>query len=130
LFISSETQTFMQQTQPFVVTFVGVTMVAMGAVVTAYANKIITQLKANHTATLEAADAQQKQIAAVADTADKTHTLVNSQMGNVLRVGAISAQALYDKDPKPENLALLNQAQQALDEHMARQKIVDAGDKT
>jgi hypothetical protein len=128
--LSAQTQSFMEQTQPYVVTFVGVTMVAMGAVVTAYANKIITQLKANHTATVEAADAQQKQIAAVADTADKTHTLVNSQMGNVLRVGKISAQTLYDKIPSPENLKLLNQAQQALDEHTARQQIVDAGDKT
>jgi hypothetical protein len=128
--LSAQTQSFMEQTQPYVVTFVGVTMVAMGAVVTAYANKIITQLKANHTATVEAADAQQKQIAAVADTADKTHTLVNSQMGNVLRVGKISAQTLYDKIPSPENLTLLNQAQQALDEHTARQQIVDAGDKT
>jgi hypothetical protein len=66
-----------------------------------------------------------QKIAAVAVVADKTHTLVNSQMGNVLRIGKISAQSLYEKDPSPENLALLQEAQRMLDDHTAKQQIVD-----
>jgi hypothetical protein len=46
------TQTFMQQITPYLVTFVGVLMLALGYVVKAYAEKIVTQLKMNHEANI------------------------------------------------------------------------------
>jgi uncharacterized membrane protein (DUF441 family) len=99
-----------QQIQPYFVTFVGVVMMALGLIVTAFAKKLVRQMAA--------------QAAIVKD----THTLVNSQMGNVLQIGKISAQSLYEKEPSAQNLALLNQAEQALHDHLIKQRIVDAGE--
>jgi|HubBroStandDraft_1064217.scaffolds.fasta_scaffold00161_4 hypothetical protein len=99
-----------QQIQPYFVTFCGITLVGMGAVVTALAARFVALLKVN------------------TSIARETHTLVNSQMGNVLQIGAISAQSLYEKEPSAQNLALLNQATTALNDHIRKQTIVDAGD--
>jgi hypothetical protein len=72
---------------------------------------------------------------------DKTHILVNSQMGTQLKINEASAaanvassEALYEITKKPEHFALLNtakglleDAQRALAEHNRKQALVDSG---
>jgi hypothetical protein len=77
---------------------------------------------------------KQKNIQTVVDqtkiVADKTHTLVNSQMGEQLRIRLVSAQALWEVTKKPEHLKLLDDAKTALADHNRKQAEVDAGQIT
>jgi hypothetical protein len=60
--------------------------------------------------------------------ADKTHILVNSQMGEQLRTNVTSAQALYVAVKTPESYQLLLDAQKALADHNIKQALVDKGE--
>ncbi len=62
---------------------------------------------------------------AIAVTADKTHKLVNSRMGDVLRALVVSAQSLYNVDSSQANLDLLVIARRNLDTHMKSQEEAD-----
>jgi len=53
------------------------------------------------------------------------HALVNSQYGDSLLVGLISAKALQVSSPCPENKTLLDIAQYKYDEHIRKQARVD-----
>lgn len=57
---------------------------------------------------------------------NQVHKLVNSQYGDLLSVGLVSAKALYYKDPISDNKRLLDIAQHKFDEHVAKQALVDA----
>jgi hypothetical protein len=57
------------------------------------------------------------------------HTLVNGQMGNVLRIGEISAQALYEKSPTDENFKLLDEAKNMRKEHEVKQVRAEGNQK-
>lgn len=71
---------------------------------------------------------QVKAIAATTQlTGEKTHTLVNSAMGTQLKINVASAQALYEISGKQEHLQLLNDAKAALENHNAKQALVDSG---
>lgn len=59
--------------------------------------------------------------------ADKTHILVNSQMGTQLRTNVVSAQALYEATKTPEAFQLLQDAKKFMADHDAKQAVVDAG---
>lgn len=67
------------------------------------------------------------------DTSDKqsivvkdVHKLVNSKLGDVLQIGATSAQSLADLSGKESDRQLAKIANASLAEHQANQAIVDA----
>jgi hypothetical protein len=60
-------------------------------------------------------------------TGQKTHTLVNSAMGTQLKINVASAQALFEISGKPEHRKLLDDAKAALENHNAKQALVDSG---
>lgn len=57
--------------------------------------------------------------------ADKTHTLVNSQMGQQLMMYAITARTLANLTGKEEHMRAADLAEQKLKEHEAKQRSVD-----
>lgn len=55
------------------------------------------------------------------------HTLVNSQMGQQLLIGMVSARTLAEKNPMNENYKqLADEAEQKYNNHQAKQKEVDS----
>jgi hypothetical protein len=55
-----------------------------------------------------------------------THTLVNSQMGEQLMIGMVSARTLADQNPDIESYQrLAEEAERKYKEHQAKQKVVD-----
>lgn len=53
------------------------------------------------------------------------HTLVNSQMGEQLLIGMVSARTLAEARPNEENKRLAEVAEQKYRQHQAKQAIVD-----
>jgi hypothetical protein len=78
---------------------------------------------------LEAVSQTNKQISKIATVADKTHTLVNSNMGIQLMLNAVVTRRLASitKDQDDEAAAL--KAEALLEAHEGKQKVVDAGKK-
>jgi len=53
------------------------------------------------------------------------HTLVNSQMGQQLLIGMVSARTLAETNPTDENIKLMEAAEQKYNQHQAKQGVVD-----
>jgi len=53
------------------------------------------------------------------------HTLVNSQMGQQLLIGMVSARTLAETNPSDENIRLMQAAEQKYKDHQAKQGVVD-----
>lgn len=66
---------------------------------------------------------------AIALVADKTHTLVNSNMGAQLRISAVALRRVADITKHPDDDAAANLAENVLKEHEAKQAVVDANEK-
>lgn len=64
----------------------------------------------------------------MSDTADKTHTLVNSGYQAQLEIAAIALRRLAAITNEPEDKAAAVKAEKLLQDHIGRQKIVDAND--
>ena len=62
----------------------------------------------------------------IAVVADKTHTLVNSQMGQQLMMYAITARTLADLTHKPEHIQAADEADAKLADHVSKQHLVDS----
>jgi hypothetical protein len=77
-----------------------------------------------HTLEASTANATQK-LNEIAIVADKTHILVNSQMGQQLMMYAITARTLADLTHKPEHIKAAEEADQKLSDHVAKQHLVD-----
>ena len=73
---------------------------------------------------------QDKQLDVIEKTGEKTHTLVNSNMGVQLRMHADLTQRMAEKTNEPEDIAAALQAKKLWDEHQGKQATVDAGMKT
>jgi hypothetical protein len=63
----------------------------------------------------------------ITELAEKTHTLVNSQMGLELMLHAVTARTLANLTKKPEHVKAADAAEKKLREHEAKQAVVDAG---
>jgi hypothetical protein len=59
------------------------------------------------------------------ETADKTHTLVNSNMGAQLKMHASLCRRMAEKTHEPDDIAAANQAERLLAEHEGKQAAVD-----
>jgi hypothetical protein len=62
------------------------------------------------------------------DLADKTHTLVNSQMGQQLMLYAITARTLANLTNNPEHIKAAEEAEFKLHQHNEKQRTVDERD--
>lgn len=60
-------------------------------------------------------------------TGDDIHTLVNSDMGKVLKIAAVALRDLANDAPSPARIQAAQVAEQALTDHEKKQAIVDAG---
>lgn len=67
-----------------------------------------------------------KRLAAIAATGEKTHTLVNSQMGGVLKLVDELSRWKASREPTPENIKAAELAARMLKEHEVKQAVVDA----
>jgi hypothetical protein len=56
---------------------------------------------------------------------DKIHTLVNSNMGGVLRLSMMQAKRIAELDPVETNQEAAKEAERLYQEHMESQKVVD-----
>jgi hypothetical protein len=65
----------------------------------------------------------------LADTANATHTLVNSQMGATLKAAAIALRTVADLRGKPADIAAAEEAERLYGAHQAKQDLVDAAAK-
>lgn len=66
---------------------------------------------------------------AIGKTGEKTHTLVNSNMGVQLRLNAVVTRRLADLTRSPEDEAMAEQSAKLLLEHEGKQEIVDSQEK-
>lgn len=66
----------------------------------------------------------------IAETGEKTHTLVNSNMGVQLRLHAVTSRRLADVLNTPETEEIAQLAAKMLEEHESKQATVDAGGKS
>lgn len=62
-----------------------------------------------------------------ARTSGQIHTLVNSQYGESLRVGMVSARALFVAEPTADNKRLAEEAALKYADHVQKQAVVDSG---
>lgn len=60
--------------------------------------------------------------------AEKTHTLVNSNMGAQLKMHALLCRRMAEKTGEPDDLSAATQAEKLLAEHEDKQAVVDRGD--
>ena len=89
------------------------------------ANKVSAKVDAvADVAAITATKAQEAAAQALA-VADKTHTLVNSQMGQLLLQYAVTARALADRTNKQDDIAAADLAEAKHEEHELKQSIVD-----
>lgn len=61
-----------------------------------------------------------------AATVDIVHTLVNSQMGEQLRIGMVAARTLANVTKAPADMNLADEAERKYSDHQAKQAVVDA----
>lgn len=73
----------------------------------------------------QSVSAASKKSDVILDVANKTHTLVNSQMGQQLMLYATTARTLANLTKDPAHIAAANTADQKLAEHQLKQSIVD-----
>ena len=108
--------------------------VFLGPILLAYLNnrtaiaqaKATAQVKARlETVTTDTA----KHLDVIEKTGEKTHTLVNSNMGVQLRMHADLTQRMAEKTKEPEDIAAALQAKKLWDEHQGKQATVDAAQK-
>lgn len=66
----------------------------------------------------------------IAVTGEKTHTLVNSNMGVQLTISAVALRRVADLTHEPEDVAAAELAERGLAEHISKQAIVDSGEST
>jgi hypothetical protein len=59
-----------------------------------------------------------------------THTLVNSAMGTQLLLTWTALKRYADLSEDPQDISLANEAKKAYDSHVAKQLIVDSGNKS
>jgi hypothetical protein len=85
--------------------------------------EVKTTLQTNTTAT----DVKLQSIAA---TGEKTHTLVNSNMGVQLKLNAVLSRRLADMTKAPLDISVADQAERLLREHEGKQASVDAQQDT
>lgn len=67
-----------------------------------------------------------RKLNAIAKTGDKTHTLVNSQMGGVLTLVDELSRWKAGREPTPENIKAAELAARMLKEHDSKQAVVDS----
>lgn len=79
---------------------------------------------------MRAASAATAKLDSIASTAEKTHTLVNSQMGYQLKMHATVTRRLAAITGDPADKEAAGQAEQLLKEHDEKQATVDANVKT
>lgn len=68
-----------------------------------------------------------KKVNTVLAIAKDTHTLVNSNMGMQLGISATALAKIADFTKKPKDREIAEKAKQLLEEHNAKQAIVDSG---
>ena len=90
----------------------------LGVVANANAKKVKTTLAETTAETT-------KQIAHLTVVGEATHTLVNSNMGAQLRISAVALRSLADITKKPRDVAIADEAERLLADHMAKQAVVD-----
>jgi hypothetical protein len=59
---------------------------------------------------------------------EATHSLVNSNFGVQLEIGAIALERVAEYSKKPEDMEVAKMARKRFEEHAAKQKAVDAAD--
>lgn len=67
-----------------------------------------------------------QRLVAIAKTGEKTHTLVNSQMGGVLTLVDELSRWKAVREPTPENIKAAELAARMLKEHDSKQAVVDS----
>lgn len=73
----------------------------------------------------EVAEKHDAKLNDIAKTGEKTHTLVNSNMGVQLRLNAVLSRRLADMTKEPADIDAANLAEQLLSAHEGKQSIVD-----
>jgi hypothetical protein len=85
------------------------------------AMSLLKYLQSSKTATKTAV-----QLGGLAKVAEDTHTLVNSNMGNQLKVSSVALTRVAELTGHPDDQAAAKAAQEALVAHEGKQKVVDA----
>jgi hypothetical protein len=79
---------------------------------------------------LQSTDAKQDaKLDEITKTGDAIHTLVNSAMGQQLKVAAVALRRIADITKHPDDAAAAELAEKGLREHEVKQQVVDSGDK-
>lgn len=88
---------------------------------------IVLSIMSNRTKTAvqSSSDVAVEKLDGIAKTGEKTHTLVNSNMGAQLKLGAELARWKADREPTQQNKDAADLAEQRLKEHEGKQAIVD-----
>jgi hypothetical protein len=107
-----------------IVSTVGTVLIALIALLQvrakSAADKVSEELKASNAFT-------NARLSMMSKTVDDTHTLVNSDMGKVLRVAAIALRELANEVPTKVRLEAAALAEAAYNDHIRKQVIVDSG---
>jgi hypothetical protein len=89
------------------------------------AQKVAQKVETVVDVTAKSVDKVDKQNAVILDVAIKTHTLVNSQMGQQLMLYAITARTLANLTKDPVHISAADAAEEKLKEHQLKQAVVD-----
>jgi hypothetical protein len=80
--------------------------------------------------TAPASALSERKLDGLAVVTDKTHTLVNSNMGVQLKLNALVSRRLADLTRDPADITAAELAERLYHEHQGKQAVVDSGSKT